>query len=188
LKYFFLFFFFSSASCLDETDQRLVDNTQKAGDGLDLNLLELLQLPLGQLDLFCRFAGLVLMLLAGTHHHCIGPFFCRPAKKKTSTNFKHIEFLNQKAKIFGMEKLGWQDVDAPVALGDVKPPRFTYDEACDFVIENFAKFGPKLSVFAKNALENRWVEAEDRPNKRPGGYCTGLPEFEESRIFSRSRT
>ena len=25
-----------------------------------------------------------------------------------------IEFLNQKAKILGMEKLGWQDVDAPL--------------------------------------------------------------------------
>lgn len=94
-----------------------------------------------------------------------------------------INFLNQKAKIFGMEKLGWQDVDAPVALGDMKPTRFTYDEACDFVIENFASFGPKLASFAKHALENRWVEAEDRPNKRPGGYCTDLPEFEESRIF-----
>ncbi|WML52607.1 M3 family oligoendopeptidase [Neobacillus sp. PS3-12] len=94
-----------------------------------------------------------------------------------------VEFLNQKAKILEMEKLGWQDVDAPVALGDVKPPSFTYDEACDFIIENFATFGSKLSDFAKQALENRWVEAEDRPNKRPGGYCTGLPEFEESRIF-----
>lgn len=95
-----------------------------------------------------------------------------------------IHFLNQKAKIFGMEKLGWQDVDAPVALGDTEPPRFTYDEACDFIIENFATFGPKLAAFSKHALENRWVEAEDRPNKRPGGYCTELPEFKESRIFT----
>ncbi|WP_147534302.1 M3 family oligoendopeptidase [Bacillus marasmi] len=94
-----------------------------------------------------------------------------------------IDFLNQKAKLLGMEKLGWQDVDAPVALGNVKPPRFTYDEACDFIIENFASFGQEISAFAKHALENRWVEAEDRPNKRPGGYCTGLPEYEESRIF-----
>ena len=95
----------------------------------------------------------------------------------------YLDFLQQKANLFGMEKLGWQDVDAPIAIGDVKPTRFTYDEACDFVIDHFASFGPKLSGFAKHALENRWVEAEDRPNKRPGGYCTGLPEFEESRIF-----
>ena len=44
-------------------------------------------------------------------------------------------------------------------------------------------FGPNISAFAKHALENRWVEAEDRPKKRPGGYCEELPEFEESRIF-----
>ncbi|WP_010097318.1 M3 family oligoendopeptidase [Ornithinibacillus scapharcae] len=94
-----------------------------------------------------------------------------------------IEFLNQKAKLLGMEKLGWQDVDAPIALGDMNSTSFTYDEACDFIIENFASFGPKLTEFTKHALENRWVEAEDRPNKRPGGYCTGLPEFGESRIF-----
>src|SRR5699024_6418801 len=67
--------------------------------------------------------------------------------------------------------------------GDEEPTRFTYDEACDFVIENFESFGPKLTAFTKHALENRWVEAEDRSNKRPGGYCTSLPEFKESRIF-----
>lgn len=94
-----------------------------------------------------------------------------------------IALLNQKAKILGMDRLGWQDVDAPISLGDHKPPQFSYDEACDFVIENFASFGPKLAKFAKHALTNRWVEAEDRPNKRPGGYCTELPEFNESRIF-----
>jgi len=94
-----------------------------------------------------------------------------------------IDFLNQKAKLIGMDQLGWQDVDAPVSVGDEQPTQFTYDEACDFVIENFASFGPKLSSFAEHALQNRWVEAEDRPNKRPGGYCTGLPELEESRIF-----
>ncbi len=94
-----------------------------------------------------------------------------------------INFLQRKAEILGMEKLGWQDVDAPVAIGDAKAIEFTYDEACEFVIEHFESFGPELTSFTKHALENRWVEAEDRPNKRPGGYCTNLPEFEESRIF-----
>lgn len=94
-----------------------------------------------------------------------------------------IKFLQQKAHLLGMEKLGWQDVDAPVAIGDAKAIEFTYDEACDFVIEHFESFGPELTNFTKHALNNRWVEAEDRSNKRPGGYCTSLPEFEESRIF-----
>src|SRR5690625_1746346 len=94
-----------------------------------------------------------------------------------------INYLEQKAKVLGMEQLGWQDVDAPVTLGESDPKTFSYDEACDFIIEHFSSFGPKLTAFTKHALNNRWVEAEDRPNKRPGGYCTNLPEFEESRIF-----
>lgn len=94
-----------------------------------------------------------------------------------------IDFLERKANLLNMEKLGWQDVDAPITVGNSEPTRFTYDEACEFVIENFSSFGPELTRFTKHALENRWVEAEDRPNKRPGGYCTNLPEFEESRIF-----
>src|SRR5699024_12556359 len=65
-------------------------------------------------------------------------------------------------------------VGAPVAIGDAKAIEFTYDEACEFVIEHFESFGPELTSFTKHALENRWVEAEDRPNKRPGGYCTNL--------------
>lgn len=94
-----------------------------------------------------------------------------------------IKFLERKAKLLDMEKLGWQDVDAPVAIGEADAIKFTYDEACDFIIEHFESFGPELTSFTKHALENRWVEAEDRSNKRPGGYCTSLPEFEESRIF-----
>lgn len=94
-----------------------------------------------------------------------------------------VDFLKQKATILGKEQLAWQDVDAPVAVGDMKPTSFTYEEACDFVIEHFHSFSPKLAEFAKQALENNWVEAEDRPHKRPGAYCTELPEFAETRIF-----
>jgi len=94
-----------------------------------------------------------------------------------------VKYLAQKAKVLDMEQLGWQDVDAPVTVGNAETTKFSYDEACDFVIEHFASFGQKLTAFTKHALNNRWVEAEDRPNKSPGGYCTSLPEFEESRIF-----
>src|SRR5699024_11729473 len=85
-----------------------------------------------------------------------------------------LAFLDRKAALLDMDKLGWQDVGAPVAIGDAKAIEFTYDEACEFVIEHFESFGPELTSFTKHALENRWVEAEDRPNKRPGGYCTNL--------------
>lgn len=94
-----------------------------------------------------------------------------------------VDFLTRKAQLFGKEKMDWQDQDAPIILGELEEKRFTFDAAADFIITNFEKFSPKMSDFAKTAFEKSWIEAEDRPGKRPGGYCTGLPESQESRIF-----
>lgn len=94
-----------------------------------------------------------------------------------------LEFLSRKAALMGKEKLAWYDVEAPLPIDGIPSSSFTYEEAVHFIITNFGKFGPELAGFAQKVIENRWVEAEDRPGKRPGGYCTSLPETEESRIF-----
>lgn len=94
-----------------------------------------------------------------------------------------VDFLTRKAQLFGDKKMAWQDQDAPIILGDLKEKTYSFDEAADFIIKNFEKFSPKMARFAEKAFENSWIEAEDRPDKRPGGYCTELPETKESRIF-----
>ena len=94
-----------------------------------------------------------------------------------------IDFLTRKAQLMGKEKMDWQDQDAPIILGDLQEKSFSFDEAADFILENFEKFSPKMANFSKHAFEKSWIEAEDRPGKRPGGYCTELPETKESRIF-----
>ena len=94
-----------------------------------------------------------------------------------------VDYLTRKANLFGKEKMECQDQDAPIILGDLKEKTFTFDEAASFIIENFQKFSPKMATFAQSAFEKSWIEAEDRPGKRPGGYCTELPETQESRIF-----
>ena len=88
-----------------------------------------------------------------------------------------VDFLNRKAQIFGKEKLSWVDVDAPIVT--TEPKHYSYDEGAKFIIDNFAKFGYELPKFAEQAFENAWVEAEDRPGKRPGGFCTSFPETNE---------
>ena len=40
-----------------------------------------------------------------------------------------------------------------------------------------------MPLFPVHAFENHWIEAEDRPLKAPGGFCTPLPLAKESRIF-----
>ncbi len=94
-----------------------------------------------------------------------------------------MDFLIRKGKLLGKEKMAWQDQEAPVILGDLKAKTYSFDEGAAFILENFGKFSPKMAAFAKSAFEKSWIEAEDRPGKRPGGYCTGLPETKESRIF-----
>ncbi|RYL88954.1 M3 family oligoendopeptidase [Sporolactobacillus sp. THM7-4] len=91
-----------------------------------------------------------------------------------------VKFLDRKAKLLGLKKLSWFDVDAPLTH---KSKKITYEEAADFVVNNFQRFNPEMADFARHASENRWIEAEDRPGKRPGGFCTSFPLAKESRIF-----
>jgi pepF/M3 family oligoendopeptidase len=96
---------------------------------------------------------------------------------------KFLQYFARKAKLLGKDTMEWQDQDAPVALGTLTEKNYTFDEGAAFIIQNFEKFSHKMAAFAKMAFEKSWIEAENRPGKRPGGYCTGLPEAKESRIF-----
>lgn len=90
------------------------------------------------------------------------------------------DYLTRKAQILGKDKLAWHDIDAPISDNS---QQFDYGQGADFILRQFGKFGPELEQFSRHALENGWVEAEDRPHKMPGGFCTSLPKNEESRIF-----
>jgi oligoendopeptidase F len=68
-----------------------------------------------------------------------------------------VDFLERKAKLFGKEKMEWQDQDAPIILGDFKEKRYTFDEAADFIVENFRNFSPKMADFAQMAFDKSWI-------------------------------
>ncbi|ETI67177.1 M3 family oligoendopeptidase [Neobacillus vireti] len=93
---------------------------------------------------------------------------------------KLVQYLERKAKLLGLEKMSWFDLDAPYGNTESK---VSYQEGAEFIEQNFAHFGDKMAAFAKIAFEDQWIEAEDRPGKAPGGFCTGLPESKQSRIF-----
>ncbi len=90
------------------------------------------------------------------------------------------KYLALKAKLLGKEKLDWQDVDASLPA---EQPSMPYGEAAELIGEAFAGFSPSLAALAGRAFRGRWIEAEDRPGKRPGGFCTDLPLSGETRIF-----
>ncbi|MFC0270873.1 M3 family oligoendopeptidase [Metabacillus herbersteinensis] len=91
-----------------------------------------------------------------------------------------VNYLNRKAKLLGLEKMSWYDLDAPIVKTDSK---VTYQDGSDFIVDQFSQFGSELTSFTKKAFEESWIEAEDRAGKAPGGFCTSFPESVESRIF-----
>jgi pepF/M3 family oligoendopeptidase len=89
-------------------------------------------------------------------------------------------YFKAKAKRIGKEKLAWWDVFAPVGESN---KTYTWDEARDFVLENFGRFSPDLAAFAKRAFESNWIDAEQRDGKRGGAFCMDLPGMKESRVL-----
>jgi len=91
-----------------------------------------------------------------------------------------VRYLERKAKLLGVDKLDWHDVEAPIGSATRTIP---YDEAAAFILEQFRNFSPELADFAELAFREGWIEAEDRPGKRPGGFCTAFPKSGQTRIF-----
>jgi oligoendopeptidase F len=91
-----------------------------------------------------------------------------------------VKYLQRKAQLLGLDGLTWYDVDAPLSSSTTA---VTYDEAAAFIVEQFRKFSPRMADFARMAFDKSWIEAEDRPGKRPGGFCTSFPVAQESRVF-----
>jgi oligoendopeptidase F len=50
-------------------------------------------------------------------------------------------------------------------------------------VAQLADFSTEMAEFTRRALELQWVEAENRPGKGAGGFCTGFPTHGETRIF-----
>jgi pepF/M3 family oligoendopeptidase len=91
-------------------------------------------------------------------------------------------YFTHKSRLLGHAGgLPFYDVFAPVGKIDL---HYTYEEASVFIIDNFGTFSAHLSNFAKNAFENRWIDALPREGKRGGAFCSNLRVIKESRIMA----
>ena len=91
------------------------------------------------------------------------------------------KYWHAKAKKIDKEKLAWWDVFAPVGKADKV---YSFEEARDFIVENFGKFSPDLAALARRAFDSNWIDAEQREGKRGGAFCMGMDGVKESRILS----
>ena len=89
-------------------------------------------------------------------------------------------YIEAKKKLMGTDKFCWYDQEAPLGKST---KTFTFDEAGDFIVEHIGSFSDEMGKFTREALDKRWVEAENRPGKGAGGWCSRIPIRKESRIF-----
>lgn len=94
-------------------------------------------------------------------------------------------YLALKAKLFGVDKLGFQDLYAPIPplAGQAEPKPVTWQAGCELVNKAFSHFSEEFGSFADMAIKDRWVESEVRLGKLPGGFCTSSTPLGQSRIF-----
>lgn len=91
-------------------------------------------------------------------------------------------YFRKKAELLGYEGgLPFYEMFAPVGGAEMS---FTYEEARDFIVENFNSFSKRLSDYAATAFEEGWIDAETREGKRGGAFCSNLIPIKQSRIMS----
>lgn len=90
-------------------------------------------------------------------------------------------YLRRKARLMGRERLGFQDLEAP--LPAAATARVSFDDARERVLRAFGAWHAGLRALASQAFERCWIDWSPRPGKRPGGFCSTSPLLGESRIF-----
>jgi pepF/M3 family oligoendopeptidase len=93
-------------------------------------------------------------------------------------------YLRAKAHALGLPRLAWYDLFAPVGKSERV---WEYDEAVQFIIEQFGTYSSRLSNFAARAFSERWIDAEPREGKVDGAYCAHLRKG-ESRVFANFKS
>jgi oligoendopeptidase F len=78
-------------------------------------------------------------------------------------------YFSAKADLLGIDKLQIWDQYAPI--GDSATTR-PYDEARAIVLEALASFEPRFRDLAAEFFDRSWIDAEVRPGKRGGAFCS----------------
>lgn len=80
-------------------------------------------------------------------------------------------YLKAKAKALGIPALAFYDLFAPISRRERVWP---WEEAVTFIVEQFGTFSPRLGAYAERAFGEHWIDAQPRPGKVDGAYCTRL--------------
>jgi len=91
------------------------------------------------------------------------------------------EIFRAKARFFNRQRIWFFEREAPLPLKDTS--KLTWRQATEIVLNAFKTAYPALAGYFRQFVQNRWVESEPRPGKRPGAFCTRSTLTREQRVF-----
>ncbi|WP_391208157.1 oligoendopeptidase F [Psychrobacillus sp. L4] len=88
---------------------------------------------------------------------------------------KNIHLLHRyvglRKKVLGLEELHMWDLLTP--LVKEVDMEFTYEQACEIMLNSFEPLGEEYVAIVKKGLEDRWVDVVETKGKRSGAYSSG---------------
>ncbi len=80
------------------------------------------------------------------------------------------KYLNLKAKVMGLEKLGNWDIEAP--LPNSPEMKFTWAKSRKLVVDAYTDFDQEVGKWMDEMFDLRHIDGKLRPGKRSGAFCS----------------
>lgn len=81
------------------------------------------------------------------------------------------KYVALRKELLGVDELRFSDLYVPI-VEDVELT-FTYEEACDIILEALRPMGEEYLALVRRGLSERWVDVYETPGKRSGAYSAG---------------
>ncbi len=80
-------------------------------------------------------------------------------------------YVGLRKRLLGLDELHFWDVYVPM-VSDFEMS-FTYEQACDIILEALKPMGEDYLAIVREGLSQRWVDVYENPGKRSGAYSAG---------------
>lgn len=81
------------------------------------------------------------------------------------------KYVALRKELLDVDELRFSDLYVPI-VDDVELT-FTYEEACDIIIEALRPMGENYLALVRRGLSERWIDVYETPGKRSGAYSAG---------------
>lgn len=87
-------------------------------------------------------------------------------------NLKHLHtYVGLRKKLLGLDELHFYDLYTPMV--EDLDMTFTYEEACEIILEALQPLGEEYLSLVRKGLSERWIDVYENKGKRSGAYSAG---------------